>query len=106
MGTNYYVRTNNCDSPCEHCTENKQTHLGKASKGWEFLFHANPVWTPDNSMANWIDLAKSGQISDEYGRPISFSELLRVVVNHCGANRNPGISWSIELFEFSTDYFC
>ena len=36
MGTNYYIRYNQCDC----CGRYNEFHIGKSSLGWEFTFHS------------------------------------------------------------------
>lgn len=80
MGTNYYVRTASCENACEHCAESRLVHLGKTSAGWRFSFQAQPEWPREQAFAEWQTLAGSGSIEDEYGRAITRTELLAMIV--------------------------
>ncbi|MBZ6102694.1 hypothetical protein [Streptomyces olivaceus] len=79
MGTNYYVQTEPCPTACEHCSASEHIHLGKASAGWRFSFQAQPDWGPLNGFTEWMKLAMSGVITDEYGSAHSLADLLRLI---------------------------
>src|SRR5579862_3331894 len=73
MGTNYYIRPDgqNHDNP------ERWIHLGKASVGWPFMFHAYPDGAPLDGngttthavtdSASWMALMDYGDPFDEYG---------------------------------------
>lgn len=120
MGTNYYVRTPGCANACEHCSESQRLHLGKTSAGWQLLFQADSDWAPDQVMAEWMKLAESGPIEDEYGRPCTLPEFLAMADNRrdlrshlepqpgLGLNRYPtppGYYIKVDGNEFCTRYF-
>jgi len=76
MGTNYYVSRPACKTPCDHCTEGREEiHLGKSSSGWEFTFRGQSEFSPGSYLDDWITLALSGDIKDEYGTEVPFSQL-------------------------------
>lgn len=88
MGTNYYVHTGPCETPCAHCKAPEAIHLGKSSGGWSFTFRAYPVWDgADRSeigpvvsdYASWLKLLDLGEIRDEYDRAVSRDELLSLI---------------------------
>lgn len=59
MGTNYYAEKSG-----------QQTHLGKSSAGWKFLFMApNPDHPREDALKDWINLVMDPTITvrDEYG---------------------------------------
>lgn len=79
MGTNYYVHTPACPNACDHCSASEQLHLGKSSVGWKFLHQADDDWPRDKAYSLWLERAKSGEIRDEYDRPITLDELLAFI---------------------------
>lgn len=86
MGTNYYLRINNC----EPCGRYDQIHVGKSSAGWSFGFrghlhklmndqhpdwgydHQSPFGYPITSRADWAKAFTdtNGHLYDEYGSHI------------------------------------
>lgn len=74
-----------------------QVHLGKFSIGWPFAFRAPEM--PDGTYGRydeWLSLAKSGQIVDEYGDRISLDQLLeRIAVRH---GRGPAGQYRTDVF--------
>lgn len=79
MGTNYYQRTDICDS----CNRYKEKHIGKSSGGWEFSFQGYNK-QEDNpriqSFEDWKrELQADGKIFDEYGKEYSFEEFVALV---------------------------
>lgn len=75
MGTNYYLHKNECP----YCGRKKEIiHLGKNSYGWRFLFHKTKEIHDYESFCEFI---KTGEIYDEYDRPISYEEMIKIV-NH------------------------
>jgi hypothetical protein len=76
VSTNYYVSVPSCPDACQHCTEVTKVHLGKTAAGWPFLFRAQPGWNRKRLFGEWVKLASSGRIEDEYGDPIRLSDLL------------------------------
>lgn len=120
MGTNYYVRTPACANACEHCSESERVHIGKTSVGWRLLFQGDTDWAPEQVMAEWMKLAESGPIEDEYGQAITLAEFLamadgrRDLRSHLepqpdlGMNRYPtpsGYYVTDGGYEFCTRYF-
>ena len=79
MGTNYYVQTEPCPTACEHCSASERIHLGKTSVGWRFSFQAQPDWGPLNGFIEWMKLAMSGFITDQYGDAHTLGDLLRLI---------------------------
>lgn len=80
MNTNYFVHQTGCEEACDHCTEVRPVHLGKAVSGKEFLFRAQPEWFRLLAFECWFKLASSGQIFDDDGCPVSLSEMLGVIL--------------------------
>jgi hypothetical protein len=76
VGTNYYVHTPACAKACEHCSAGERFHLGKSSAGWRFGFQAEPEWPREQAYSLWLERAKTGEIRDEYGEPLTLDELL------------------------------
>ncbi|MFI1165610.1 hypothetical protein ACH4UM_18840 [Streptomyces sp. NPDC020801] len=79
MGTNYYVHTPACANACEHCSASEELHLGKSSMGWRFCFQAEPDWPHEQAYSLWLQRAKSGEIRDEYGEPVTLDGLLALI---------------------------
>ncbi len=81
VGTNYYVHT---EGPvkCMHCGHTKhgevEFHLGKQSAGWDFTFHADHTWTPDNAYERWCETLTTGTIADEYGTVYTVAEMIEI----------------------------
>ena len=67
MGTNYYVKTNKCET-CGHKLEG--IHLGKSSGGWQFSFQYNggKFYKNVEEMKEWL---KDKEIENEYGEVIT-----------------------------------
>lgn len=67
MGTNYYLRYNECQC----CGRYDEVHIGKSSFGWRFAWHgyteAPAGLHPIKSVADWRDAIKKGTIYNEYG---------------------------------------
>jgi hypothetical protein len=83
VGTNYYVRTNECDNACEHC-EGELLHLGKFSAGWAFSFRGEPEWFEDinkNPFSLWYCRVKKGAVETEHGTPIRTDDFLADVLH-------------------------
>lgn len=82
IGTNYYVR-GSCQNPCEHCPEDGGlVHLGKSSLGWTFSFKGRASWfrgADVDPFGDWLKLAESGPIENEYGMEIPLKDLLVLI---------------------------
>ena len=76
MGTNYYARYN----VCEHCKRYDQIHIGKASVGWQFTFHATEEI---KSWQDWfIFLFKPDvYIFDEYNEKVTLDNFRELVAS-------------------------
>jgi hypothetical protein len=78
MGTNYYARENYC----EHCQRGDELHIGKSSAGWHFALHIIPerdLIDLDSWTAFLTDTTVKRPIFDEYGSPVTFEELMKVI---------------------------
>lgn len=90
MGTNYYWVENQCPT-CKHAPD--RWHIGKSSGGWVFLWHAleseeSPIGAPVYSVAAWRQVFKRpGGIEDEYGAPVSVSQLMQLAEKKRGSTR-------------------
>ncbi|MBD3004638.1 hypothetical protein [Streptomyces sp. 5-10] len=110
MGTNYYVGLGPCPNACEHCSKSTRFHLGKSSVGWKFLHHADARWGPVDARTQWMTLAKSGPIKDEYGQEVTLDELLEWIRGKEGGQSHltkkfPN-TFASDGFEFSNaDFF-
>jgi len=65
LGINYYIKRK----------FRKNKHIGKSSMGWKFLFCLNSFKNP----GNWKEELRNKHIIDEYGRDISFVDLIELV---------------------------
>jgi len=97
MGTNFYAIRFNKENKCRHCLgtgfETIHTHIGKASGGWTFGFHAATTYDldPENggtslmkpieSYPEWISyLEQPGiKIINEYGDEVTLDEFKALV---------------------------
>lgn len=82
MGTNFYVITRGTKT-CECCGHidhdaRFETHLGKRSGGWKFLYRAQPEWTREDAYRQWCTLLATGEIADEYGQMYSTDEMMNL----------------------------
>ena len=132
MGTNYYMRYDNC----ECCSRHEEIHIGKKSYGWQFSFQAhNPEvsWAPmgylgisdpkDFLINSWKDWQrylqmKEHKIFDEYDSHISFKDLKRIIedskknlknLNHtteCHGMPFEASFYDKEGYSFSNSDFC
>lgn len=74
MGTNYYIRENEC----ENCKRFEDIHLGKSSYGWQFSFNYNggKFYKNIGQMKKWT---KNKVIKDEYGDTITYNDFWTMV---------------------------
>lgn len=74
MGTNYYVRKNECDK----CGRYEEIHLGKKSSGWVFIFQYNggEFYKTVEEMKKWV---KNKQIWNEYDEKVSYKEFWSMI---------------------------
>lgn len=83
MSTNYYLMHPSYQLTDGYITSDNSTHIGTSSVGWCFALHIIPEHGI-KTLGDWIPLLKRGIILDEYGRDISFTDMLNII-----ANRNP-----------------
>ena len=75
MGTNYYVKR----EVCPHCGRGDgDLHVGKSSGGWTFALHVYPD-DNINTLDDWKPILERSEIRDEYGRSVSYPDLLAVI---------------------------
>lgn len=78
MDTNYYVYIPAEDSVGKY----EALHIGKSSSGWVFSLRIHPN-RGINTLYDWMPVLLDTQntifIVDEYGRPVTIPELLRVI---------------------------
>lgn len=79
MSTNYYVSVPSCTDACQHCTQVTKVHLGKTAAGWPFLFHYHPQWPRKRLFWEWVKLASSGRITDEFDHAHTLTDLLDTI---------------------------
>lgn len=77
MGTNYYVDETR---PCPNCDREHicQTHIGKASGGWKFLFSSDGDFEL-TSFDNFRKFLEDKEIRDEYDEPVTHKEFWEIV---------------------------
>lgn len=76
MGTNYYVRENECDC----CKRYDEYHIGKRSGGWQFSFQSHPNFPSEtSSWKGWQAYLAGKSIYNEYGDEVSLEELKQIV---------------------------
>ena len=83
MGTNYYAKTGKkitvtCDCGFEHLID-EELHIGKKSCGWKFTVHIIPE-QDINNLEDWKPILQKSEIYDEYDRPITYDEMLKIIV--------------------------
>lgn len=74
MGTNFYVRTNEC----ECCDRFDELHIGKSAAGWSFGFRAHP----DMGITTWQDwkaFIADKTIADEYGKVVEVDKFVKLI---------------------------
>lgn len=73
MGTNYFARIETCNC----CGRYDESHIGKYSYGWEFLFQGQELC----SWKEWKKFLKDDKIKifDEYGKEHSISDLEELI---------------------------
>jgi len=89
MGTNYYWHPKEKRCPeCDTLLSNESIHIGKASAGWRFSFHAlHPSETSDlpiheiRSFNDWLLLfaGMRGEIRDEYDVVFTTEQFMKMV---------------------------
>jgi hypothetical protein len=86
MGTNYYHRTDICES----CNRFDERHIGKSSGGWQFSFQGYDDIQPNIlSFEDWKRELQEGKIFTEYGEEISFENFVELVESkHKPFNKN------------------
>ncbi len=79
MGTNYYHRTNICES----CNRFDERHIGKSSAGWQFNFQGYDGKDGDPkilSFKDWLNyLCNRGKIFSEYDEEITVENFVELV---------------------------
>ena len=74
MGTNYYIKENEC----EKCGRHEEIHLGKSSTGWQFSFQFNggKFYKNVEEMKKWL---QGKTIKNEYGEIVSEEDFWKMV---------------------------
>ena len=85
MGTNYYLRENECP----HCGRYDERHIGKSSGGWTFALHVYPD-EGINTLDDWKAIldGSDGSIYDEYGESVCFALMLGHITKREWKHRN------------------
>lgn len=86
MGTNYY----HFDEPaCTQCNRKfKPTHIGKSSYGWVFALHVDE-WEGVNCLDDWKARFQTGHIYDEYERPLTPEQMIKIIEDKQDGQRHP-----------------
>lgn len=106
MGTNYYVYLNDKVN-----SDQEPLHIGKSSGGLAFALHYIPKKA--ENWIQWLRILKANEhrIYDEYGRRVSFNDMINLVTKrtirhrvevdgfHCVKNGEG--SWDMITGEFS-----
>lgn len=100
MGTNFFLRIDYCPH-CNRCKE--EIHLGKNSCGWKFLFRKSKNIRDYKS---FCEFCKKGQIFDEYGREISYDDMLEIVNKPEGKCKHHSDCEIIDGYDFIGCDFC
>ena len=99
MGTNYYVRKDECDK-CHRGEE--EIHIGKSSAGWRFLFDKSHGYYHDKE--SLLKFLKGQNIWDEYNRELSKRKFWDLVDYKAGLKEHDwcgtidGLDWSDREF--------
>ena len=74
MGTNYYIRENECI----YCGRYDEIHLGKSSGGWQFCLNLNgkEYYKNFKEMKTWL---KGKIIRSEYNDLVSLKDFLEMI---------------------------
>lgn len=98
MATNYFVQPPGaCRTRCSNWI-----HLGKQSAGWVFAFRGyqngdladtHLAGRKVTTISEWCDLAVSGQIYDEYNKPVSMAEMMTMIARHGNGKVHFGGDW-------------
>ena len=85
MGTNYYLRYDFCTC----CSRYSETHIGKSSGGWKFLFHVYPEFNSRHhpeTVGRWLQTLYGYKnwsewegVFDEYGEKKTYDDFLLLV---------------------------
>ena len=88
MGTNYYQRTDICES----CQRFKERHIGKNSMGWQFSFRGYKSYEDVPKITSFEDwkreLQADGKIFNEYGEEFTFDKFVELVESKKTAPNN------------------
>lgn len=81
MGTNFYLQGEQCSHCGQELPSKPRRHIGKSSAGWAFGLHVYPD-EGIHELWDWAALwdAPGARIEDEYGRPVTPYEMLKIVV--------------------------
>lgn len=75
MSTNYYIQGDVCPH-CNHRPDN--LHIGKSSIGWMFSLRVYPE-QGINNIFDWLPRLKQDTIVDEYGKTLSFEQMVDII---------------------------
>lgn len=97
MGTNYYVKENNCEA----CGRHDEIHLGKSSFGWQFSFQYNggQYYKNVQEMRKWT---ANKIIKDEYGAVISYSDFWKMVFDKQNSKNKNHAKYVMEQYPESS----
>jgi hypothetical protein len=106
MGTNFYIRENECDK----CRRHEEVHLGKSSAGWKFSFQYNGgrYYKNIEEMREWL---KDKKIWDEYWCEISHRDFWSLVeskrdgLSHTKSSPNDKTCFEVDGHDFTDGTF-
>ena len=83
MGTNYYVKGEDCPT-CGHAVK-PDLHIGKSSAGWKFMLHIDPD-NGINNLDDWVKIwsQEGAVIRNEYGDDIPPQDMLKTITHRGG----------------------
>lgn len=93
MGTNYYFHE---EVPCEKCGHRPEgRHIGKSSCGWCFALRIYPD-DGINDLGDWARIwvaVDGGTIENEDGYKIELAEMIEIICNRRGPDREETNAW-------------
>jgi len=114
MGTNYYLMTpvrlgpNRWFIP-KHLLHNDEPahpgwwlHIGKSSCGWCFSLHVIPELGIE-SLDDWKTKWPEGEIKNEYGDTVSMEEMVGIIENRQGIEKNDTFFANARRYGYSSE---
>jgi hypothetical protein len=92
MGTNYYCKI-----------KGEEKHIGKSSGGWVFALHVYPDEGILN-LSDWLPDLSVEPIEDEYGTPISYDEMVKIITERKWNKPFDGRDWKLGSYKNESDF--